>query len=142
MNDYTYEEIEIGQVESFSKEMTREMEILFGEISGDVNPLHVDDDFAQDISRGKFKSHVTYGMLTASLYSTIAGVYLPGKYSLIHSFDKISFKKPVYVGDVLTVTGTVTDKQDDFKLIYLFVKVTNQHNQTVSEANMKVLVQK
>jgi len=81
-------------------------------------------------------------MLTASLYSTIAGMYLPGKYSLIHSFDELSFKQPVYVGDTLTVTGTVVDKNVDLRLIQLKVIIRNQDNKVVSRAKMKVLVMK
>ncbi|MEE3493963.1 MAG: hypothetical protein VZR06_02300 [Butyrivibrio sp.] len=81
-------------------------------------------------------------MLTASLYSTIAGMYLPGKYSLIHSFDELSFMNPVFVGDELTVQGTVTDKNEDLKLIMLKVVIKNQDKKVVSRAKMKVLVMK
>ena len=81
-------------------------------------------------------------MLTASLYSTMAGMYLPGKYSLIHSFDELSFMSPVYAGDELTVQGTVTDKNEELKLIMLKVAIRNQDNKVVSRAKMKVLVMK
>ena len=142
MNEYTYDLIEIGLKESFSKEITKEMEDSFREISGDENPLHKDDDFATTVGGGKFKSHVAFGMLTASLYSTIAGMYLPGKYSLIHSLEDISFMQPVFAGDTLTVTGEVIDKNDALKLIMLKVSIKNQNNKTVSRAKMKVLVMK
>ncbi len=92
------------------------------------------------MSNGKYSSHVSFGMLTASLYSTIAGVYLPGKNSLIHSFDEISFLNPVFVGDKLTVTGEIVDKQDDLKLICIKATIKNQDNKLVSRAKMKVLV--
>ena len=81
-------------------------------------------------------------MLTASLYSTIAGMYLPGKYSLIHSFDEISFMKPVFIGDCLTVTGEITDKDDYLKMIKLKVVITNQDGKKVSRAQMKVIIMK
>ena len=80
MNEYTYAELQAGQIETFSTEVTLEMEEQFRRITGDVNPLHRDDQYAREISGGRFQSHVTFGMLTASLYSTLAGVYLPGKY--------------------------------------------------------------
>lgn len=142
MNEYTFDEIMGGQIECFSKEITTEMEDAFRKITGDVNPLHSDDDYAVRIGNGRFKSHVSFGMLTASLYSTMAGVYMPGKYSLIHSIDNISFKNPVFVGDVLTVTAVVTGKQNDLKLIQVSVKITNQNQKVVSKADMKILVQK
>ncbi|WP_026491175.1 MaoC/PaaZ C-terminal domain-containing protein [Butyrivibrio sp. XPD2002] len=142
MREYTYEELEIGQNESFTKEITAEMENAFRSITGDENPLHKDDGFAGEISGGKYSSHVTFGMLTASLYSTLAGMYLPGKYSLIHSFDRIDFRKPVFVGDVLTVSGTIHEKQDDLSLIIIDALIKNQNGKVVSKAAMKVIVQR
>lgn len=142
MNNYTLEEIQIGMQESFKKKITIDMEDAFRNISGDNNPLHSDDDFAQEIAEGKFKGHVSFGMLTASLYSTIAGMYLPGKYCLIHSFDKLSFMNPVYAGDELEVLGKVVDKIDDLRLIVLKVVIKNQDKKVVSKAKMKVLVMK
>lgn len=142
MNDYCFSDIRIGMKESFQREITSEMEDMFRQLSGDENPLHKQDDFATEISDNKFKKHVSFGMLTASLYSTMAGVYLPGKNSLIHSFDEISFLKPVYAGDVLTVEGEVEDKSEGLNLIRIKVKITNQDKKTVSKAKMKVLVLK
>ncbi len=142
MREYTFDEIEVGLTESFTTKITTEMEDMFRAITGDENPLHKDDDYAKEVSGGKYESHVAFGMLTASLYSTIAGMYLPGKYSLIHSLERVDFKKPVFVGDELTVTGTVKEKQDDLHLIILDVVIRNQNNKVVSKAGMKVLVQK
>lgn len=141
MNEYLFSDIETGMKESFQKEITLEMEDMFRKITGDENPLHKDDDFARATVRGA-GSHVAFGMLTASLYSTMAGMYLPGKYSLIHSFDEISFLKPVFAGDRLTVTGEVTGKEEALQMIRLKIVVRNQNNTLVSRAKMKVLVMK
>ena len=142
MNEYVFDEIEAGMQASFKKKITKEMEDAFRQISGDENPLHKVNEFAREISGGKFQSHAVFGMLTASLYSTVAGMYLPGKYSLIHSFEEISFMNPVFVGDELTVEAEVTDKDEAFKLIRLKVTIKNQNNKKVSRAKMKVLVMK
>ena len=142
MNEYMLSEIDIGMEASFTKTVTVEMENSFREISGDDNPLHKDDEFARGISNGKFKSHAAFGMLTASLYSTMAGLSLPGKYSLIHSFDELSFMNPVFVGDELEVNGKVIDKNEDLRLIFLKVVIKNQDKKVVSRAKMKVLVMK
>lgn len=141
MNRYVFEELYIGQKESFSTQITNKLEEDFRRMTGDVNPLHQDDVFAEEIGKGKFKSHVTFGMLTASLYSTLAGVYLPGEYSLIHSLD-IKFPRPVYAGDQLTVSGEITDKQEELRLIQIKATIRNQNAQVVSKADMKVLVMK
>lgn len=142
MNEYTFAEISPGMKASFEKEITLEMENGFREISGDDNPLHRDDEFAREAGGGKFPGHAVFGMLTASFYSTMAGMYLPGKYSLIHSFDEISFLKPVFVGDKLTITGEVTGKEETLNLIHLKVTIRNQNNKLVSRARMKILVLK
>lgn len=142
MNEYRYSDIAIGQKESFQVELSKDMEDAFRTITNDVNPLHSDDDFAREIGGGKFDFHVSFGMLSASFLSTLAGVYLPGKYSLIHSIDNVSFKKPVYAGDKLNITGTVTDKEDGLKLIKVKVRINNQDRKSVLTANMKVIVQK
>lgn len=142
MREYTFEEIEIGLVESFQKKVTDEDEDMFRKITGDLNPLHMDDSFAKTRWGGIYRKHIAFGMLTASLYSTFAGMYIPGKYSLIHSIDHISFKKPVYSGDTLTVVGEVRDKVEELRLVKLDVRIQNQDDVTVSTASMKVLVEK
>lgn len=142
MNEYTISEIEVGMSVSFKKIITKDMEDAFRIISEDENPLHKDDEFASAISNGKYSTHVTFGMLTASLYSTVAGMFLPGKYSLIHSFEEISFTSPVFVGDELLVEAEVTDKVEELKMIRLKVTIKNQNNKVVSKAKMKVLVMK
>ena len=81
MKEYRFEEISLGLSESFEVEITREMMDKFQDISGDVNPLHNDTEFAK--VRG-YEDRVVYGMLIASQISTLGGVYLPGKYCLIH----------------------------------------------------------
>ncbi len=78
MNEYTIERIQVGMSASFKKLITKEMEDSFRMITGDENPLHKDDSFALEISGGNFKGHAAFGMLTASFYSTVAGMYLPG----------------------------------------------------------------
>ena len=142
MNEYTLAEISLGMECSFTRRITSDMEDAFRSVSGDENPLHKDDGFAEMISDGKFKGHISFGMLTASLYSTMAGMYLPGKYSLIHSVHELSFTNPVYSGDELTVTGTVIDKNEALRLIVLKVIIKNSLGKTVSKAKMKVLVMK
>lgn len=137
MNTYVFADIQEGLTVSFSKKITQEMEQKFRNISGDENPLHWDDAYAEEI--GGYKKHIIFGMLTASLFSTFAGMYLPGKYSLIHSLE-IKFLQPVFVGDELTVSGTVVGKQEELKLIRIKVKILNQADECVLKADMKVLV--
>lgn len=142
MNEYTIKDIEVGLTASFEKAITQEMENEFRRITGDENPLHQDDQFAREISNGKFERHATFGMLTASLYSTMAGMYLPGKYSLIHSFEELSFLNPMYVDDIVTVVGEVIDKNEALGLIRIKAVIKNSSGKLISKARMKILVMK
>lgn len=140
MNIYKYDEIPLGLEESFECKITKEMEDDFRKITGDENPLHKDDDFAKSIGK-KFNKHVSFGMLTSSFYSTLAGMYLPGENSLIHSID-IKLTNPVYCDDVLTVSGRVEQKEDTLNLICVNAKIKNQNNKIVSKAKIKIIVLK
>lgn len=134
MNKYQYEDIYIGLTAKFTIEINQEYIDSFRKHTGDTNPLHKDDTFAQE--KG-YVSKVAFGMLIASFYSTLAGVHLPGENSLIHSVE-VKFLKPVFCDDKLTITGTVIDKNDLFKLTTIKADIKNQNNQKVSKAILKV----
>ena len=135
MNDYKYEDIKVGMIEQFNVDITEKMVDDFCKITGDINPLHIDLDYAK--SKG-FKEKVVYGMLTSSFLSTLAGVYLPGKYSLIHEVD-ILYKKPVFISDSpLTIRGEVVEKNDLFKQFTLKFDIINKESKKVVRGTMKV----
>lgn len=134
MNHYTYEEITIGQKESFTVTITEEMQNSFRALTGDVNPLHENKEYAA--SKGH-RERVVFGMLSASLLSALAGVYIPGERSLIQSVE-IKFRKPVYIGDTLTVEGTVSDKSDAVKAITVKYTMTNQDGFKVLKGEMLI----
>ena len=134
MNAYVFEEIAVGLTEGFEVTVTEEMFDRFLDITGDVNPLHNDAAFAQEKGH---PSRVAFGMLTASFLSTLAGVYLPGKNSLIHEVE-VKFAKPVYAGDVLKVSGTVSEVNETFRLFWMKVTITNQRGDKVLRGKMRV----
>lgn len=134
MNEYKYEDIQIGDEESFDVEVTKEMLDSFKDITGDINPLHNDDEYAKEQG---FDAKVAYGMLSASFLSTLAGVYMPGKYSLIQNVS-VEFPRPVFVGEKLTITGKVTEKNDVFKFIVLKVLVKNEKGEKKVKGNMRI----
>lgn len=134
MNQYTFEELEVGMKACFTVTVTEEMMKSFRRLSGDGNPLHCDEDYA--IASG-FPGRVVYGMLTASFYSTMAGVYLPGQRAILQGVDS-KFRSPVYIGDTLTVTGKIAEKNDTFRLITVKAEITNQSGKKVSKATLQV----
>ena len=135
MREYKFRDIKLGLEESFNVNLSEEMLLLFKKVTGDINPLHNDLDFAR--SHGQ-KEKVVYGMLTSSFLSTLAGVYLPGKYSLIHEV-KILFKKPVFLSDSpLTINGKVVDINDMFKQFTIDFSIVNKNHEKVVRGLMKV----
>lgn len=124
----------LGLKESFDFEVTEANQLLFCEAGGDINPLHIDDEFA----RGQgYPGRVVYGMLQGAVYSQLIGVYLPGKYCLLQDM-KISFMAPVFIGDVLTVTGEVKDVDERYQRIRIKAMMRNQDGRKVSRALIDV----
>jgi len=134
MNRYSFEEIHKGLKESFSVTVTEEMMKAFRDISGDINPLHTDKGFANSKN---YPDKVVYGMLTSSFLSTLAGVYLPGENSLIREVE-VKMKKPVFVGDELTVTGEVSEVNTDFRIFTMNVTITNGKGEKVLRGKMQM----
>ena len=133
MKEYQITDLSVGMTESFSTTITEEMMQRFYEITGDENPLHRDAEFA--IGKG-FSDRVVYGMLTASLISTLGGCYLPGKNCLIQGVE-VKFSKPVYIGDELTVLGEVSRVDTDLNYLEVKVTIRNQKNEKVLRGLLK-----
>ncbi len=92
------DDFEVGQHASFTKTFTEDDVQRFIEITGDVNPLHVDDDFAAGTPFGR---RVLHGMLTASIFSTMVGMLLPGTGAIYRS-QTIRFLLPVHIDETVT----------------------------------------
>ena len=137
-NEYIYEDIAIGMNACFTVTVTPEQMAMFRDMSGDVNPLHNDEAYAKSLG---YPDRVSFGMLSASFLSTLAGVYIPGKYSIIHSVD-VSFPKPVIVGDQLSISGTVIEKNEVYRYFIMQVSITNQRNEKVCRGKMQIGVAK
>lgn len=129
-----FSDLSIGLSESFKFVVTENKINSFRDITGDTNPLHCDTEFA--VEHG-FVSRVCFGMLTASLFSTLGGVYLPGKYCIIQQVES-KFVNPVYVGDELNVCGTVQELNESVQQAEIKVVITNQNGQKVLRGTLKV----
>lgn len=92
------EDFEVGQRAQLTRTFTDEDVCRFVEITGDSNPLHVDDSFAAGT---RFGRRIVHGMLSASLFSTLAGMLLPGTGAIYRS-QTLRFLRPVYIGDTVT----------------------------------------
>lgn len=117
----------VGQEAEVSKCFTMEDVQRFANLSGDNNPLHVDEEYAK---AGRFGGCVVHGILVSGLISNVLGTKLPGEGS-IYLEQNLSFKKPVYVGDVVTARVRINDIQREKKLITLETNVYNQEGECV-----------
>ncbi|MEH6450101.1 MAG: MaoC family dehydratase [Oleispira sp.] len=133
MNEFILDDIYIGLTQSFSVTITEEMLDKFLAVTEDTNPLHIDKSYA--LSKG-FSDRVAYGLLTASFYSTLVGVHLPGKFCILQGLD-IIFTKPVYIGNTLTITGKVSYINDAYKQLEIRAIISNQDGIIVSRAKIK-----
>ena len=131
----TINDIEIGLTKEFKILITKSMVDEFAIISGDFNPLHMDDKYA--IST-KFGKRVCHGMLLASFFSRIIGMYIPGKTAL-YLTQSLKFSSPCYIGDTILVIGKVIDKSVSTKIITLETKILRDDTIMV-DGEAKVLV--
>jgi 3-hydroxybutyryl-CoA dehydratase len=118
----TYEEIKIGDEASYTKEITREMVKSFAEISGDTNPVHLDEEYAKGTV---FKENIAHGILVTGLISKVLGCDLPG-YGSIYISQQVSFLRPVKIGDVITAKVEAISKEDKRGYITFKTTCTNQ----------------
>ncbi len=134
MNTYRWEELSVGMKHDFSATFTEDMAHKFAEISGDVNPLHVDCEYA---CAAGFSAPVLFGMLTSSLYSQLVGVYLPGKFALLEGID-LDFNSPAFAGEKLTVRGEITFMSESFRRMEIKATIRKEDRKLVSKARIRV----
>jgi len=135
LENFTYDEISVGQTATYSKLVTDRDIRLFAAISGDVNPVHLDEDYAKTTP---FKGRIAHGMITGALVSAALALKLPGP-GTIYLGQNLSFRKPVYIGDTLTVTLEVTEKRDDKRFIAIGCEVANQDGKAVATGDALVM---
>lgn len=130
----TRETLAVGDEGRFSKVISEEDVFRFAHISGDFNPLHVDEEYAR---RSIFKQRVAHGILTAGIISTVLGSEIPGVGTIFSELN-IRFLKPVYFGDTMTAIATVIEIINP-KRVRLMVACRNQHGEDVAIGNAVVV---
>ena len=103
---YFIDELQPGMSASTSKTVTEADIILFAGISTDVNPAHLDEEYAKTT---RFGERIAHGIFTAGFVSTVIGMYLPGP-GTIYLSQTLAFKAPEKIGDVVTVNVEVVEK--------------------------------
>lgn len=135
LENITYNEIQLGDSRSYSKTLTEKDLILFAAVSGDVNPVHLDEDFA---SHSIFKERIAHGMWSGSLVSATLATVIPGP-GTIYLNQSLKFIRPVKLGDTLKVTLTAVEKNDEKNTVLFDCEVDNQNREKVVEGDALVI---
>jgi len=135
MKGITIEEMTVGQNASFTKTITETDVVLFGGISGDLNPAHFNEEYAKDTF---FKGRIAHGMLCASFISTVLGMHLPGP-GTIYMKQDLKFLAPVRFNDTVTATCTVKEMIKEKNRVVFECKVVNQDGVDVISGEAMVM---
>lgn len=129
MESYTMSELHIGQSASVTKTFTEGDVFVFAGFTGDMNPVHINEEFAKTT---KFGRRIVHGPYVFTMIGSVLGQQLPGGGSVYVS-QTLKFKAPVFIGDTITCTLTVTDKNVERNRLTLSTILTNQDGTVVIE---------
>jgi len=131
----TINEINVGDKASYSRTVTEADVLLFGGVSGDLNPAHFNEEYSKNTI---FKGRITHGMLSSSYISAVLGMQLPGP-GTIYLSQELKFMAPVMFGDTITAMVEVIEKLEDKNRIVLDTTCINQHGSTVIKGKAVVM---
>lgn len=134
---YAITELEVGQSAEITRHVDEETVQRFAEVSGDFNPLHLDEAYA---SRTPFRGRIAHGALVASFISCVLGNHLPGPGAVFAGMT-MRFERPVRIGDTVIVRATVTEVDVKGRKVKLLC-VCEVDGQTCLEADAEVVVRK
>jgi 3-hydroxybutyryl-CoA dehydratase len=106
-------DIKVGMTESFTKTITDVDVKMYAELSGDVNPVHIDEDYAK---KSRFGRKIAHGLFSAGFFSAIFGTKLPGT-GCVYVSQNLNFKRPVYIDDMVVATVTVLEVDQKSKKV-------------------------
>jgi 3-hydroxybutyryl-CoA dehydratase len=126
----------VGQSHVMTRTITAADVDAFAQTTGDTNPVHLDESYARTT---RFEHRIAHGMLVGSLISGLLGTEFPGP-GTIYMSQGLTFLRPVYLGDTLTVTVTVTKYRPEKAILSLDTAITNQRGEKVVSGEAVCLV--
>jgi len=135
IENHVFDEINVGDQATISRTLTHDDILLFAAVSGDVNPAHMDEEFARS---DLFHEIIAHGMWGGSLISTVLGTLLPGP-GTIYLGQSFRFLHPVAVGDTVDVTVTAKEKNEEKGRIQFDCKCVNQRGEVVVTGTADVI---
>jgi 3-hydroxybutyryl-CoA dehydratase len=130
----TFDQLTVGDADRFTKTVTDADVYLFAGVTGDLNPAHIDETYAQGTF---FKTRIAHGMLSAGFISAVIGMRLPGP-GTVYMRQELNFVAPVRIGDTVTATVEVIEKLGDKKRVRLKTTCVNQDGTMVLEGEALV----
>ncbi|MGI5911615.1 MAG: MaoC family dehydratase [Syntrophomonadaceae bacterium] len=131
-------DLNIGDNASFTKTITEYDVYNFAGVTGDMNPMHINHEYAKETA---FGSRIAHGILSLGFISNVLGNQIPGP-GCIYAKQTCEFKKPVYIGDTITATVEVTGKNEEKNQVWLRTYCTNQKGEVVLEGEALVIPRK
>ena len=136
IENLNFNEISLGYTKNFSIKITKEILKKFAAVSGDFNPLHMDEKYAKNT---QFNKQICHGMLLASFFSRLIGMHIPGTHALYFS-QSLNFISPCFIDDIVKVSGTVTKKTSATKMLTIKTEIYNQNDDCIVNGVAKVIV--
>ena len=130
--------LRVGDTATLSKTFTDADVAAFAELTGDQNPVHLDDEYA---ARTRFGRRIAHGMLGASLISAVLANELPGR-GTVYLSQTLKFTAPVFPGDTVTARVVVKHVREDKPVVTLETVCTNERGERVVEGEAVVLLPK
>lgn len=127
LENIPFDELEVGQSAEYVKSISADDIKLFAIISGDTNPLHLDEEYAKTTRFGRCIAH---GSICAIIVSAAVATKLPGP-GTIYAGQEMKFKKPVFPGDTLTARLELLEKKRKGNIVLIECVIKNQHGETV-----------
>ncbi len=128
--------IKIGETFSTERIVTDDLVKQFAELSGDFNPIHLDEEFAK---KTRFGRRIAHGMLSGAFISAVLG-YEFRERKIVYLSQTLRFRAPVFIGDTVSVKATVIRIREDKQIVTLETVCTNQNGEIVVEGEAAVMV--
>ncbi len=128
--------VAIGQQFSTSREVTDELVRRFAEVSGDYNPIHLDEEFAKTT---RFGRRIAHGMLSGAFISAVLGNEFKDM-KIVYLSQTMKFTAPVFLGDTVTATATITAIREDKNIVTLETVCTNQNGDILVKGESAVMI--
>lgn len=129
-------ELKIGDKFSTTKQITDAVVRAFAELSGDYNPIHLDDEFAKNT---RFGRRIAHGMISGALISAVLGYELKDR-KIVYLSQTLKFTAPVFIDDMVTATATVINIREDKPVVTVETVCTNQSGETVVKGEAAIMV--